>query len=371
MKICLDLRSPGYAGIFNYSTCLLTSLLEIDKENEYFVIRTIKDRKWAIKGIKEIVIPSNNPLGWTLWSNTKLSTILRKEKIDLYHSFKHVSLLRGGLKKTITFHSARHFFLPEHYKWYDLLYWKISLPLAARFYDMFIVVSEAEKQLYLKFLKIPEHKVRVIHLASDRRFKFIRCSDELQKVKRQYQLPERFILFVGRILPVKNLETVIKAFHLAKTNFRCEHKMVIVGKKTWYYPTIERLLKELNLLDEVIFTGPIFGELPVVYNLAEIFILPSFFEAFPAVPLEAMACGTPVITSNVGGLPEVVGEAAEIVSPTDVDGFAKAIQRILASENHKKSLIEKGFHRITKFSWEKTARQTLNVYQELAGLEES
>jgi glycosyltransferase involved in cell wall biosynthesis len=365
MKICIDARSPGYAGVLNYASCLLKSLLEVDKDNEYIILSASKDGRWNLNGTREIVIPSNNPLGWMIWSNTKLPEILEREKIDVYHSLKHVTAFRGNGKKVITFHSARFFFLPQHYKWYDSTNWRIMYPAAAKKYDRVIVVSEAEKRNYVKYIDVPESKFRVIKLAADKRFRIIEDVNELQETKEKYGLPDHFLLFVGRILPVKNIETIVKAYHLAKKQKKIEHKLVIVGKKTWFYKEIASLINELDIVDDVIFTGPIFDELPCVYNLADLFLFPSYYESFGAVPLEAMACGTPVITANSGGLSEVVGDAAVLVSPTNVNEFADSILQILSSSQLRRSMVHSGLERARMFSWERCARETLKVYEDL------
>lgn len=366
MKICIDARSPGYAGVLNYVSCLLPSLLEIDNQNEYIILSTVKDKKWNFKNVKEIVIPWRNPLGWLLWSNIILPRIIKNEKVDIYHSLKHVTAFRGKCKKIITFHSARFFFLPEHYRWYDALHWRIMYPAAAKKYDRIIVVSEAEKKNYVKYICVPESKYRVINLAADKRFHLIDDVKKLQKIKTKLRLPDHFILFVGRILPVKNIETVVKAYYLAKKKKNLEQKLVIVGPKTWFFKKILALVEELNIMDDVLFTGPIYDELPHIYNLADLFVIPSFYESFSAVPLEAMACGTPVVASNAGALPEVIGNAGLAVSPTNMNDFADAIIQILSSKQLRQSIIQKGFERTRNFSWETCAKETLDVYGELA-----
>lgn len=238
-------------------------------------------------------------------------------------------------------------------------------PTAAKKYDLIIVVSEAEKENYTKYIGVPESRFRVINLAADKRFQIIDDVNKLQEAKTKYNLPEHFLLFVGRILPVKNIETIIKAYHLVKKRQRIEQKLVIVGHKTWF-SKIFSLIEKLNLIEDVLFTGPVYEELPCIYNLADLFLFPSFYEAFPAVPLEAMACGTPVITSNSGGLLEVIGNAGLTVSPTSVQDFADAIVKILSSEQLRKSMIERGFKRTKIFSWETCAKETLAVYREIA-----
>ncbi|MFQ5729064.1 MAG: glycosyltransferase family 4 protein [Waddliaceae bacterium] len=367
MKICIDARSPGYSGVLNYASNLLRTLLTIDKKNQYIILSAPKDKHWNLDGVEERVIPSNNPLSWLIWSNTVLPKMLEREQVDVYHSLKHVTAFRGKTKKIITFHSARFFFLPQHYKWYDATHWKIMYPAAARKYDCVITVSEAEKENYVEYIRgVAENKFRVINLAADERFRIIDDSDKLQETKKKFSLPDKFLLFVGRLLPVKNIETILKAYHMAKQKIKLEHKLVIVGRKTWFYKEILSLVKELDIIDDVIFTGPIFSELPEVYNLADLFLFPSYYEAFPAVPLEAMACGTPVISADSGGLPDVVGNAGIMVSPTNVNALAEAVIQVITSEGLKQSMINKGLQRIGVFSWERCAQETLKIYDEFA-----
>ncbi len=364
MRICIDARSPGYAGILNYASCLLRSLGEIDQTNEYIIVSD-HEGQWPLPGAEETIVPSNNPLRWTIWSNTQFAKILEAKKVDVYHSLKHITAFRGKSKKTVTFHSARFFLFPEHYKWYDFAYWRMMYPIAAKKYDCVITVSEAERANYAKYIGVPEKKFRVIHLAADTRFHIIENDRKLQETKHTFNLPDRFILFVGRLLPVKNLENIIKAYHLAKKRKKLEHKLVLVGKASWHSKTLQSLVCELGLHHDVVFTGPIFDELPCVYNLADLFVFPSYYEAFPAVPLEAMACGVPVITARAGGLPEVVGDAAILVSPTNVDELADAMIQVLSSNELRASMAQKGLERPRLFSWERCAREHLQVYEDL------
>ncbi len=365
MRICIDARSPGYAGILNYTSCLLKSLTDIDTENDYLILTAPSDKKWNLSNAEVKVIPSDAALSWFVWSNTTLPLILEKEKIDVYHSLKHLTCFRGKSKKLITFHSARHFFQREYYKLHDYAYWRIMNPLAAKKYDSIIVVSEAEKSNFVKYTGVSEHKFKVINLAADSRFRVIHNESKLNEAKEKYNLPDKYILFVGRIHPVKNIETIINAFCIAKKSEHIEHKLVIVGMKTPYYDKIASLIKELQMEDDVVFTGAVYEELPYIYNLSELFVIPSHYESFGAVPLEAMACGTPVIASNSGGLPEVVGDAGILVSPDDVDAFADAIVQVLGSAQKREDMIVSGLKRVKMFSWERCARETINIYREL------
>ncbi len=364
MKICLDARSLGYAGARTYARCLVDGLVRAQTQHE-FLILSDKKGEWASTHIREIIVPFGNPVGWFLWSNTTLLKILEAEGVDVYHSLKHITVFRGRTKKVATFHSARFFPFPEHYKWHDLRYWKWAYPMASKKYDCVITVSHAEKVNYVKYIGVPERQFRVIHLAAGERFHLIENKEILTRTRQQLALPDRFILFVGRQLPVKNIDSIIKAFHLMKSQINCEHKLVLVGKPTWYSKALEILVSELGIKRDVVFTGPVFEELPSVYNLADLFIFPSHYESFGAVPLEAMACGIPVITSDRGGLPEVVGNAAIQVCPTDIAALADAMVEVLTREELRNSMIQKGLERVRLFSWSQCANEHLRVYEEV------
>ena len=365
MKICLDARSLGYAGARTYARCLVDGLVRAQATHEYLILSD-QTGEWKSPRIREVIVPYRNPIGWFFWSNTTLPKILDAEGVDVYHSLKHITAFRGNIKKIATFHSARFFPFPEHYKWHDLRYWKWAYPMASRNYAGVITVSHAEKANYVKYIGAPEHQYRVIHLAADERFHIMENKEELARVQQRLALPDRFVLFVGRPLPVKNIDGIIKAFHLMKRKVDCGHKLVLVGKPTWYSKALEALVDKLDVKRDVVFTGPVFEELPSVYNLADLFVFPSHYEAFPAVPLEAMASGIPVITSNRGGLSEVVGDAAIQVSPTDIEGLADAMARVLTQEQLRNSMIQKGLDRISLFSWDRCATEHLKVYEEVA-----
>lgn len=365
MKICLDARSPGRSGVFTYISALLRHLAKLNTGHEYVVLRTPKDKEWGIQGLEERVIPSSNPLHWYLWSNTQLPKILERERFDLYHSLKHITMLRGNTKKVVTFHSARFLIYPEHYKWYDASYWKLLSPPAARQYDAVITHSEAEKRNYVDRMGSPEEKFHAISLAADPRFGVIDDRDRLEEVRSRYDLPERFLLYVGRMIPVKNIETLLRAYRHAKDLGGIEHKLVLVGWKSWHSGALESLAADLKITEDALFVGPITEDLPAVYNLADLFLLVSHYEALGTVPLEAMACGTPVITSDRGGLPEAVGDAGLVVPADDAEKMGRSIIEVLSSEERRKSMSERGLARCSGFSWTRCARETNAVYEEL------
>jgi glycosyltransferase involved in cell wall biosynthesis len=176
-------------------------------------------------------------------------------------------------------------------------------------------------------------------------------------------LPEQFILSLGTIEPRKNLASLLEAYRVLR-NQGSDLGLVIVGKKGWLYEGFFHRLRELGLENEVLFTGFVPDEdLPAICSAAELFVFPSLYEGFGLPVLEAMACGAPVITSNVSSLPEVAGNAALLVDPASVRELTEAMAAVLQDEELRTSLQSKGPKQAARFSWEKAARETLAVYQ--------
>ena len=184
-------------------------------------------------------------------------------------------------------------------------------------------------------------------------------------MKRKYSFDFPFILYVGALTKRKNIPALINAYYHLKKE-RMEHKLVIVGKTTLGSDEILETVKEMQLQNEVLFPGYVPDEdLPAMYNAAALFVFPSLFEGFGFPPLEAMACGTPVISSNTTSLPEIVGDAGIMVSPNDITELTRAMYEVLTNNDLRRSLIDKGLNRVKMFSWENTVSETLKVYQDV------
>ena len=181
---------------------------------------------------------------------------------------------------------------------------------------------------------------------------------------KKYQLPRSYLFYVGNISKHKNVDKIIEAFKKIKS--KTNYKLVIAGKLSFGSKDIKKKIKDLDLQDDVIFTGYVPEEdLPALYNGASLFVYPSFYEGFGLPPLEAMQCGCPVITSNTSSLPEVVGNAGIMVDPNDVDELAKQMERVLTNKKLQQKMRKAGLKQAKKFSWEKCARETLKVYEEV------
>ncbi len=205
-------------------------------------------------------------------------------------------------------------------------------------------------------LNVPEDKIKVIYNGVSKGFTTVIDQKELSCTKAKYQLPEKFIFFVGTFSPRKNLGRLIESFSLLKRNNRIPHKLVIAGEKGWKFGRDLDLVKSLELEEQIIFPGYISSEdLPAVYGLADVLAYPSLYEGFGLPPLEAMACGTPVVVSNTSSLPEVVGNAGITVDPLCVESITNGIYSVIRDHSLHARLSLLGKERAKMFSWEQAA----------------
>jgi glycosyltransferase involved in cell wall biosynthesis len=238
--------------------------------------------------------------------------------------------------------------------------------LTAKKAKKIITVSEFVKKCIMDIYNIAEEKIVVTHHGIDPQYKPIEDPKAIENVRLKYNIDCRFILYVGKLQARKNIPRLLKAFYILKRERHLPYKLVLVGRKTWLSSDIISTLNELRLQDEVIFTGEVpLKELLLFYNAADLFVFPSLCEGFGIPPLEAMACGTPVVASNETAIPEVVGDAGILVNPYNVEELAQAMSDVLTSENLKKDLISRGLKRITAFSYKKMAEKVIEVYTEV------
>lgn len=291
--------------------------------------------------------------------------ILKSIKADIFHgtNFIHFPSIKG--KSIITIHDLAFLKFPEttsekiykhHSKW---------VPYSARKCDHIIADSEQTKLDIIELLGIPEQKISSIPLAADEHFHKLSESDYMP-ITTQYNLPERYILFVGTLEPRKNLLGLLKSYVLFRKNSDCSDKLVIVGAKGWKYSPIFEFINENNLESDVLFMGYVEDEhLPAIYNGATLFVMPSIYEGFGIPILEAMGCGVPVIGSNVSSIPEVIDTYGIQVSPTDYEGWANHIHQFLSDESLRNTYSKLSLERASHFSWKYTAQATKQVYMDV------
>jgi len=353
------------SGLEVYTYNLIKSLLMVDKKNNYFFIKDHQNAGFPKENEIKINL-GRTPSRKVLKNSLDLPTIVEKYQLDIIHGPCQMGpfLLPMNAKKILTLHDLFPLTHPQTApSRYTPYIYKYLLPQVLKRTDRIIAISQNTKRDLLNYFPNLKGKITVIYEAPDKSFRKIK---NLERVKRKHKLNFPFIFTLGILNPRKNLAALIKAFSKLKTQ-GLGHKLVIGGQKGWRFEDIFQQASELVKKGEIIFTGFIPNrDLPYFYNLADLFVFPSLYEGFGIPILEAMACGCPVITSNISSLPEVAGEATLFINnPQDSDEIARKINQALTNPGFKKDLVKRGFIQAAKFSWERTARETIKVYEEM------
>lgn len=363
MRIGIDARLVYYtqAGIGQYILRLIEALAKIDREDEFIILQSRKDETIVTSQAnfrrRSLWTPSHHRLEqWTLPLEIGMTGL------DLLHSPDFIPPFHRNYSSVITIHDLA-FLLYPHFVTRESARYYGQIDRAVQSADHIIAVSESTKWDTIHLLGVPEDKITVIYEAANPVFRPIDDQEKLNQIRAKYGIWGDFILFVSTIEPRKNLPNLLRAFQQFLGGYDDGLKLVVVGRHGWLFEEVSAILEELDL-EEVIFTGKASAkDLLFLYNAGQGLVYPSLYEGFGLPPLEAMACGTPVVTSNVSSLPEVVGDAALMVDPEDISGLAKAIGRVLTDEALRKDLIERGFKQAKLFSWERTAKETLALYR--------
>ncbi|MDQ3702124.1 MAG: glycosyltransferase family 4 protein [Chloroflexota bacterium] len=307
------------------------------------------------------------------WGAVQLPFIARRQALPLIHDPAGVSPFvvshrAGRYKRIVTLHDAIAFRYPEGYTRLNNFLHRQYVPATLRNVDAVITVSEDSRKDLVHFLQLPPHKVFVVPNAAGPAFRPLPSEVALETARRYGAAPP-FILYVGALEARKNVPTLLHAFARLRPHFP-EVTLVICGQPTWKFAEIPKTLAALDLASSVRFTGFVAdADLPALYNAAAVFCFPSFYEGFGLPVLEAMACGTPVVCSKASSLPEVAGDAALLVEPSDIIGLADALAGPLADQALAASLRERGLARAATFSWARAAELTLGVYRHVLGQE--
>ncbi len=367
MRVGIDARLVYYrqAGISQYTVRLLEEFASIGKNDEFIVFQSRKD--------KSTLVDRPNFRKRSLWTppHHRLEQLLLPLEIatvdlDVLHSPDFIPPFRRTCKSVITIHDLNfllypHFLTPESASYYG------QIDQAVRKCDHIIAVSESTKRDIIRLTGAPENKITVVYEAAHPLYRPLQDESRLQQAKERLGIPNDFILFVSTIEPRKNVPTLLMAYRQLLHDYRTEASLILAGEKGWLFDEVFALVGKLGLQERVRFLGSVSPEdLLGLYNAARLLVHPAFYEGFGLPPLEAMACGTPVVVSNTSSLPEVVGDAALLVEPTDVDGMTVAMWRLLSDEALRQEMIDKGLKRARLFSWRKAALETLDIYHRLA-----
>ena len=381
MNLCIDLSPAvhGRAGLGRLAHELTAALLALETEHTFCAF-------YNAVASAQVVAPFDRMAQIRLETADKpwrmgvlLAHTLRRPQeklftsapfpVQLFHATDHLLPYLPQTPTVFTLGDLTFFSHAQTHARLNRTFLRLMMPLFLRRANGIIAISAStQRDMEAQYgpLSTPS---RVIYPGVHSRFHPVEDDSRLAQVRARYNLPERFVLYVGTIEPRKNLPVLIRAFQQAALEDQAALdgvKLVIGGKKGWMYEETFAQVQALGLGDRVIFTGFVADDdLPVLLSLAELFVFPSQYEGFGFPVLEAMACGTPVITSNVSSLPEVAGDAALLVSPMDVAGVARAIRRVMGDAGLRMAMAEKGIAQAAGFSWARAARETLEFYQEI------
>jgi len=374
MNIAVDafpLAAKSASGIPNYTKNILQNLLKIDKQNDYFLYCKnpitfvpaknghVRTSPWATE--------SSTSYGNTIWLFTQGIRLMKKDKIDILWGTRHMlpPYVPRRMRKVLTVHDLVWHYFPETMDRYNLLVMKLIADRSIRAADHIIAVSEATAQAIVDVMGVRSEKISVIYHGAGGYVPLDRESSA-EYISNKYKTGQDYILTVSTVEPRKNLKTLLAVF----SHFKKEGgpQLLIAGASGWKTSSVHAEYQRLGLSEkEVKFLGYVPDEdMNRLYSGARLFLFPSVYEGFGIPPLEAMAAGTPVISSNSSSLPEVVGGAGILLDPYDVEGWRESITGLLSEESLQEKLAADGVERSRHFSWNTAARQTLDVFGKFA-----
>jgi glycosyltransferase involved in cell wall biosynthesis len=367
MRIAIDARKLHDFGIGTYIRNVLRGLARLDSQTEYVLLCRPGDADIAadLGPNFRTVIETARP--YSVGEQFKIPLSLVRERAHLLHEPHYVLPPATRCRAVVTIHDCIHLMFPQYLPGsLAHFYARASMWSAVKKADRVMTVSEASKRDILRFFDIPPEKVAVIHNAIDERFLAEPDEERMERIKQRYQLDHPFLLYVGNIKPHKNLERLVEGFAKARHKGLGDVRLVIVGDQHSKYPPLRQAVHRHRLDKDVRFLGfQPYDMLAVFYRLARAFVFPSLYEGFGLPPLEAMACGTPVVTSNVSSLPEVAGDAAVLVDPYDTDSIADGITRAVTDDRLREELTRRGLARAREFSWTESVAAIHDIYMDV------
>jgi glycosyltransferase involved in cell wall biosynthesis len=367
VRIAIDLRKLHDYGIGTYVRNLVTELARQDDDARYVLLCRPDDCEFVESlGARFESMPDRSA-NYSAREQITVPLALRRARVDLFHAPHYVVPPLTGCPFVVTIHDCIHLrfpqYLPNRAAYY---YARGMMTMAARRAQRVLTVSEASKDDILHFLRVPADKVEVIYNALDERLASAPTADDIGRVRDRFLLTSPFILYTGNIKPHKNVDRLIEAFSILRRRGFEDVKLLIIGDEISKYQNLRRLVHRFQLHQKIRFLGFVpDATLSALYRLASVFVFPSLYEGFGLPPLEAMAAGAPVITSNVSSLPEVVGDAALLIDPLDAGAIADAMAQVLTDQALRASLIARGHERVKAFSWARSVGRVRQVYAEL------
>ena len=369
MRIGIDATAlpPQLFGVGNYIVNLTQALLRLEATNEYLIFAKSPHAEWFAGSGHAQVVRANLPSRFhrIAWEQTFFPLLIRRHHLDVVHSPHYTTPILAACAHIVTFHDMTFFSHPEAHLLYKRIFFRTMIAVSARRADAIIAISQNTHDDILRRLPINPAKVFTIPYGIASIFRPMPKPAQ-DKIRRRYDLPAQFVLYVGNLEPRKNLPMLLRAFaQLVQRGL--PHALVLVGSRGWKEEPIFSTLRALNLGARVFLPGYIpQDELPALYSAASVFVYASRYEGFGLPVLEAMACGAPVITSNVASMPEIAGNAGVLIDPNDETELTDALGRVLTDDELRTRLARAGLERAQSFSWERAAQATLAVYERVA-----
>ena len=383
LRVAIDVRRIGDFGIGTHIRNLVHSLDRLERENHYLLV-TNEPAAPALAALgPNFERVHFNPPGHSLARRAAFAWFLRRLRADVYHVPLNTVPLAMPRPYIVTVHDMSSLIYPER-RARGMHLWRYERGL--RRANRVIAVSEATRRDIEDVLGIPSDRIRVIYNAPDPAFRRAErpviasagadseapYPPEMEHTLDRYQINFPFLLYAGTIRPQKNIPRMIEAFSIVRQELENNPvyqglKLIIIGDEISRAPEVRRAVIQSRVEHAVRFLGfvPI-DTLRVFYQAASVFVFPSLYEGFGLPPLEAMACGTPVVSSALSSLPEVVGDAAVIVNPENVFDIARGVREALLDETLRSTLVERGFEQVRRFDWLRTAGAVVDAYREAA-----
>jgi len=369
MRIGVDsrpLREKQTSGIPRFVRSVLRALSEIDDENEY-VLYAHKDFDFKLPNHRWTKKFGALTRYGSVWMQAELPFWLKRDKVDLFWGTQHILplMMSGQIRSVLTVHDLIHCVFPGSMKPLNLIINKMIIPPSVKKADVVATDSYWTLLDVKNFINPQKTAMEVVKLAQGRQFWSRDRKESKEKVARIIGSSEPYLLTVGTFEPRKNLVGAFRAYSLIAE--KIPHRLLVVGQKGWKNNTVLQEIKNSSVKDKITFAGYVADEfLPFIYSGADLFIFPSLYEGFGLPCLEAMACGVPVIASKVSSIPEVVGDAALLVDPNNHQEIADKIIQVLERPELRRDLVNRGKKQSSDFTWEKTAREMLSIFNRLS-----
>lgn len=373
MKIGIDCRMLLIrpTGIGQYIFNLVRNLMNIDRSNEYILYANNEILADIVNNFQNFRLKIVNIIPLSLKEQFSFNKIIKDDKLDLIHIPSFSIPMDINLKTVVTIHDLIHLKFKKEFSKIIPLYYNLIVKRGLKKSNAIITDSDNSKNDILKWINLPEEKIRKIHLGISNSFHLEEDNNKVIYIKNKFGIKKNFILYHGSKKPHKNVESLLQSFAILKEKLDIPYKLVITGiqnsrYKETNFTNIIKKITELKLDNYIVYTGYINeNDLCLLYNAASLFVYPSLYEGFGLPPLEAMACGCPVVTSNMGSLPEVCGDAVYYIDPYSIQNIMEGMYKVLTDEKLRKFLTNRGLERAKMFSWEKCARETLKVFEEV------